>query len=359
MEEGILVRAQTLKAFVARALQRLDVPAEDATTVADILVAADLRGIDSHGVARLRRYVSGLHNGSIKARPNIRAAYESPCSATLNGDSGLGHVIGKYAMELAIQKAKSVGIGVIAVRNSTHYGIAGYYAMMALPYDMIGCSLTSARSRIVPTFGRRKWHGTNPIAVAVPSGKELPFVLDMATAVVPDGKIEVYSRLRKPLPVGWVINEQGEPDTDATDVLMRMRKDQGGGTLPLGGQGETFGGHKGYGLGLLVDILSGVLSGAGWGPLISDSGWANLGHFFAAMRVDLFRPIDEFKAEMDTMIRRLKAEPKAPGHDRIYIHGEKEFESTQERLASGIPLHPLVIEDLQKIAAELGVEYDL
>ncbi len=359
MEEGRLVRADALKTFVARALQRLDLSAEDAATVADVLVAADLRGIDSHGVARLRRYVTGLQKGAIKARPNIRTVYESPCSATLDGDTGLGHVIGKYAMEMVIRKARSVGMSVVAVRNSTHYGIAGYYAMMALQHDMIGCSLTSARSRIVPTFGRRKWHGTNPIAVAIPAGEELPFVLDMATAVVPDGKIEVYSRLRKPLPVGWVISEQGEPDTDATAVVKRMHKDEGGGTLPLGGQGETFGGHKGFGLGLLVDILSGVLSGAGWGPLISDEGWANLGHFFAAMRVDLFRPTDEFKAEMDTMIRRLKAEPKAPGHDRIYIHGEKEFENTQKRLADGIPLHPLVIEDLQKIATELGVEFGL
>ena len=359
MEGFRRVNAAALHDWVARVMRATGVPAEDATTVADVLVAADLRGIDSHGVARLRRYVVGVQRGAMKAHPNIRVLYESPCTATLDADGALGFVVGRKAMEMAIAKAEKGGIGVVVVRNSNHYGIAGYYAMMALERDMIGCSMTNARSRIVPTFGRRRWHGTNPIAVAVPAGQERPYVLDMATSVVPDGKIEVRHRLGKPLPVGWVINEKGEPNTDAADVVARQRTDQEGGTLPLGGEGELLGGHKGFGLGLLVDILCGVLSGAAWGPMIANNVPANLGHFFAAMRVDLFHPLDEFKAEMDEMIRRLKAEPKAPGHDRIYVAGEKEFESAEQRRVEGIPLHQSVYQELSQIADELGVPFEL
>jgi LDH2 family malate/lactate/ureidoglycolate dehydrogenase len=358
-EEMIPVRGDALKAFVVRVMRTQDVTLEDAQAVADVLVASDLRGIDSHGVARLRRYVTGLKTGMMKAHPDIKILRESPVSAALDADRALGMVVGTRAMQMAIDKAKAAGIGVISVGNSNHYGIAGYYPMMALKYDMIGLSLTNARSRIVPTFARRRWHGTNPIAVAVPAGEELPYVLDMATSVVPDGKIEVYNRLGKPIPAGWEIDEKGQPNTDSADVLARMRLDGEGGRLPLGGEGEMFGGHKGFGLGILVDIMTGVLSASAWGPYIRDGGHANLGQFFAAMRVDLFRPVDEFKAEMDKMIRQLKALPTAPGHDRIYIHGEKEFDAHKKRSAEGIPLHPTIVEDLKRIANEVGVTYDL
>jgi len=343
----------------------MDVPAEDAFITADVLVLADLRGVDSHGVARLRRYVDGLRNGVMMARPNICVIHETPATALIDGGAGLGQPVSVRAMRMAIDKASQVGAGFVAVRNSNHYGIAGYYAMMALARDMIGISMTNADVLVVPTFGRDAMLGTNPISVAAPAGQERPFVLDMATSAVPRGKLEVYDRLGKPIPLGWATDETGQPTTDAHRVLENFRSRAGGGLLPLGGAGEEYGGHKGYGLALLVDVLSGVLPGAGYANTIypkTPEGKplpANVGHFFGAIRVDAFRPLDEFKATMDDIIRRLKNSAKAEGHNRIYIHGEKEFEMEDDRRANGIPLHPKVVADLQKIAKETGIEYNL
>lgn len=357
--EGKRVAADALRDFATRSMACVGVPWNDAETVADVLVTADLRGVDSHGVAQLRRYVTGIQKGVMKAKPDIRVLRESPCSAALDGDAGLGQVIGRRAMQMAIDKALSTGIGVVVVRNSNHYGMAGYYPLMALKHDLIGCSLTNARPRVVPTFARTGFYGTNPIAVGIPAGKEWPFLLDMATSVVPEGKIAVYNRLGKPLPEGWVVSRGSEPITDPADALRMLNSRQEGGILPLGGLGETHGGHKGYGLGLMVDMLSGVLSGAAYGLKVSIESSANLGHFFAAMRVDLFRPLDEFKAEMDELIRSLKSLPKADGQTRIYIHGEKEFEEHQRRSREGIPLIAPVFEDLQQLASELGIAFNL
>ncbi len=353
------VMAGPLKDFVVRMMTTVDVSAEDAVTVADVLVAADLRGIDSHGVARLRRYVEGCKTGLMKPRPNIRIEHEGPCSAALDGDSGLGKVISRKAMGIAIAKAQASGVGVVSVRNSNHYGIAAYYSMMALEHDMIGLSMTNARARVAPTFARTGFYGTNPISVAIPAGEERPYVLDMATSVVPEGKLEVYNRLGKSMPEGWVVLEGDQPCLEPAQGLAMLRGERMGGILPLGGLGESHGGHKGYGLGLMVDILCGVMSGANWGPKINTVTSNNLGHFFAAMRVDLFQPVAEFKAEMDTMLRTLKAMPKADGHDRIFVHGEKEYEAHDRRSVEGIPLNPRVLDDLAKLANEQGVAFDL
>jgi len=268
-------------------------------------------------------------------------------------------------MWMAIEKAKAMGAGFVAVRNSNHYGIAGYYAMMALEHDLIGISMTNADILVVPTFGRDAKLGTNPISVAVPTGRQRPFVLDMATSAVPRGKIEVYNRLEKEIPLGWATDERGIPTTDTARVLHNLNTKRGGGLLPLGGAGELLGGHKGYGLALLVDIFCGVLPGAGYADTIypkTPEGKplpANVGHFFGALRIDGFRPPEEFKATMDDIIQRLKDSPKAEGQQRIYIHGEKEFEMAEERTVKGIPLHPKVVADLRDIAEELGIEYDL
>jgi LDH2 family malate/lactate/ureidoglycolate dehydrogenase len=268
-------------------------------------------------------------------------------------------------METAVAKAQAMGVGFAAVRNSNHYGIAAYYAMMALEHDCIGISLTNADCLMVPTFGKDAMLGTNPISVAVPSGKEHPFVLDMATSVIPKGKIEVYQRSSEELPLGWATDERGIASTDAARVLNNLNTRAGGGVLPLGGVGELFGGHKGYGLALLVDILCGVLSGAGYADTIypaTPEGRplpANVGHFFGALRVDGFRPLEDFQATMDDIIRRIKVSPKAEGEQRIYIHGEKEFEAAEERMVKGIPLHPTIVADLKAIAEDIGVDYDL
>lgn len=359
------VQAEPLKGFCRRVFEKLDVPPEDAQVTADNLVLADLRGISSHGVARLRRYVKGLQDGVMLANPKIEVVQETATTALIDGGAGLGQPVSARAMRLAIQKAREAGAGFVAVRNSNHYGIAGYYALMALQEEMIGISMTNAAVLVVPTFGRDAMLGTNPISVAAPAGEERAFVLDMATSTVPRGKLEVYDRQEKPLPLGWATDERGVATEDASKVLKNLLARAGGGLLPLGGAGELMGGHKGYGLALLVDVLCGVLPGAGYANTIYPKTAegkplpANVGHFFGALRVDGFRPLDEFKATMDDIIRRLKRSPKAEGEERIYIHGEKEFEMEDERRLGGVVLHPKVVTDLQGIADELGLVYDL
>jgi LDH2 family malate/lactate/ureidoglycolate dehydrogenase len=365
MSEDIRVMSEPLKSFCIRIFQTLEVGAEDAAVVADNLVAADLRGIASHGVARLRRYVKGIQTGTIMPRARIRVEHETAATALLDGGGGLGQPISSRAMKMAIQKAKEAGAGFVTVRNSNHYGIAGYYAMMALEHDMIGISMTNSGELVVPTFGRNSMLGTNPISVAAPAGEERPFVLDMATSTVPRGKLEVYNRHQKPMPRGWATDESGEPTPDASRVLNNLENSKGGGLLPLGGAGELFSGHKGFGLALMVDILSGVLPGAGYANNIytkDPSGKpkpADVGHFFGALSIDGFRPAEDFKQTMDDIIIRLRNTPKASGQDRIYIHGEKEFEIQEDHQVNGVILHPKVGKDLKSLALEQGVEYDL
>jgi len=362
-EEILRIHAEPLRHFCTRVFEKLNVPVEDASVVADVLVSADLRGIDSHGVARLRRYVQGLRDGTIIARPLEQIVRETPTTALIDAGGGLGQPVSRRAMTLAIQKAGQYGSGFVAVRNSNHYGIAGYYAMMALEHDYIGFSMTNADVLVVPTFGRNAMLGTNPIAIAAPAGQERPFVLDMATSTVPRGKLEVYHRLGHPMPLGWATDEHGLPTDDAGRVLENLKRRAGGGLLPLGGAGELMSGHKGYGLALWVDIFCAVLSGAAYADLVYPRAAdgtplpADLGHFFGAWRVDGFRPVEEFKAAMDELQRRLKNAPKAEGQSRIYIHGEKEYEETERRSREGIPLSPKVAADLRAIGEDIGVPF--
>ena len=360
-----IVQAESLANFCRDVFGRLKVPPRDARTVAEVLVAADLRGIDSHGVARLRRYVRGLKEGVIFSNPKLQVVHETPVSALLDGGAALGQVAGKRGMETAISKALQSGAGFVAVQNSNHFGIAGCYSQMALEHDLIGIALTNSTPDVVPTFGREVMLGTNPISVSVPAGGERPYVLDMSTAVITSGKLESRSRMGKKIPFGWAVDEKGEPSDDPDRVYANMRAKRGGGLLPLGGSGEDFGGHKGYGLGLLVDIFSGVLSGSANTTLLypkTPDGKplpSRVGHFFGALRVDLFRPLEGFKKDMDDLIRRLKISPKAEGQERIYIHGEKEFDLEQKYRQEGIPLHFKVFEDLRAIAGEVGLEFPL
>jgi L-2-hydroxycarboxylate dehydrogenase (NAD+) len=365
VEIGSRVRAERLKGFCVRVFEKMDVPEEDAHITADVLVAADLRGVDSHGVARLRRYKDGLRDGVMVARPEVRVVTDTPATALIDAGAGLGQPVSHQAMKRAIQKALDVGAGFVTVRNSNHFGIAGYYAMMALEYGCIGISMTNAATLVTPTFGRDAMLGTNPISVAAPAGEERPFVLDMATSTVPRGKLEVYNRLEKPMPLGWATDETGTPTDDTGQVLENFKQRAGGGLLPLGGAGELLGGHKGYGLGLWVDVFCAVLSGAAYADLVYPKGPdgrplpSRIGHFFGAWRVDAFRPEGEFKAAMDDLQRRLKSAPKAEGQARIYVHGEKEYEEAERRSRDGIPLNPKVTADLRSIADEIGIECDL
>lgn len=355
------VEANVLKCFCAEVLQKLDVSREHAEIVADVLVSADLRGIESHGVARMSRYVNGIKSGTMKPRANTTLVRETLCTVTIDADAGLGQPVSHRAMMLAISKAREHGMGFVSVRNSNHFGIAGYYAMMALKEDMIGICTTNSEVLVVPTFGRNALLGTNPIAIAVPAGKEKPFVLDMSTSTVTRGKLEVYARLEKPIPLNWATDEKGIATDDPARVLQNIIRRAGGGLLPLGGASEETSGHKGYGLALAVEIFSAVLSGGLYAdkvyPKTTDGRPlpSGIGHFFGAMRVDAFRSLDEFKRDMDDLIGRLKSASKAEGAERIYVHGEKEFEETERLLRKGIPLNAKVAEELRGLARGLDL----
>jgi L-2-hydroxycarboxylate dehydrogenase (NAD+) len=352
-----LSKETTLKNFVANVLTHVDVAPADAAIVADVLVTSDLRGIESHGVARLESYyVSRLRSGKMEPKPNVMTVRETPSSILVDAGNGLGHPTAKHTMEKVIAKAKANGSAFGAVRNSNHYGIAGYYAMMALEHDLIGIASTNTVRYGAPTFGRDMLLGTNPFAYAIPAANEPAFVLDFATTTVPRGKIEVYNRKEQPLKHGWAIDDKGFETTDPQTALK-------GALLPLGGFGTEGGGHKGYGLGLLVDILCGVLSGGAFGlelPLPSDGPKAGaISHWFGAFRIDGFRDVDAFRADMDRELRAYKDSQKAPGEDRIYVAGEIEYEKTLYNREHGVPVHVKVWEGLEKLAGELKIPFDL
>ena len=351
-EEMTRVDHRKLKRFVASSFEKLGVPKEDAEIAANVLVQADLRGVDTHGVIRFSPnawYVKWLTEGSLTARPKLRVVSESATTALIDGDRGMGMVIGHRAMEMAIEKAKSAGVAMVGVRNSRHYGMSAYYGILALPHDMIGIAMTNASRQVVPTFGREARFGTNPMCFAVPADKELPFVLDMATTTAAAGKLELAARLGKSIPGGWALDENAAQTTDPR-MAQKARR-----LLPLGGTRES-GSHKGYGLAILVEILCGVLTGT---LTALNANQDPRGHFFGAIRVDAFRPVAEFKRDMDRLIIDLRSTPPAEGQERVYVAGEIEFETAQERAEHGIPLHGSVLKGLRQVAEQVGVPYEL
>lgn len=336
-------------------------PADDAATATTALLAADLRGIDSHGIARLVGYIRLWEVARINATPQVRIVHETPSTAVVDGDAGLGLVVAPFAMQVAIDKAKQAGTGWVSVRNSNHFGIAGHHAMIALQHDMIGIAMTNASALVAPTFSIERMLGTNPIAVAIPAGEQPPFVADFATTTAANGKLEILQRKNEDTPEGWVQDQQGNPSTDA-NILKKQ-----GALLPLGSDREH-GSHKGYALGSIVDIFSAVLSGGSYGP------WAppfpayvpmpeqmpgkGLGHFFGAMRIDAFRTADEFKSHMDNWIGRFRSATPAPGHDRVLIPGDPEREAEAIRRSEGIPVVDSVVLELKTIAEKFGIALD-
>uniref|UniRef100_UPI0040481EA2 Ldh family oxidoreductase n=1 Tax=Algoriphagus sp. TaxID=1872435 RepID=UPI0040481EA2 len=347
--------------FTSDMLLKIGCPQEDAQLATQVLLSAYLRGVDSHGVARLSGYVRLWEKGRINSKPNVKVSYETPSTAVVDGDGGLGLVVAPFAMKIAMEKAKQVGTGWVSVKNSNHYGIAGYHAMMALEEDMIGISLTNASPLVAPTFSKERLLGTNPIAVAIPAREEPPFVADMATTTAANGKLEILQRKNLDTPTGWVQDKFGRPTTSANGV-----KD-GGALLPLGGDREH-GSHKGYALGAVVDILSAVLSGANYGPWVPpfvafldplpNLVGEGIGHFFGAMRVDAFRPAEEFKGHMDQWIRRFRSAEPTPGHEKVLIPGDPERELELIRRKEGIPLLDPVIQDLTKLGEKFGVNFN-
>jgi L-2-hydroxycarboxylate dehydrogenase (NAD+) len=333
-------------------------PESDAETAAVSLLSADLRGIDSHGVARLSGYVRLWEAGRVKADPDVRIVHETPSTAVVDGDGGLGLVVGPFAMKVAIEKAGKVGTGWVAVRNSNHFGIAAVHAMKALPEGMIGMAMTNASALVSPTFSSERLLGTNPICVAVPAGEEPPFVADFATTTAANGKLEILQRKGLEAPDGWIQDAEGLPTKDSHALK------QGGALLPLGGDREH-GSHKGYALGAIVDILSAVLSGANYGPWVppfpayvpmpEDRPGLGLGHFFGAMRIDAFRPEEEFRSHMDRWIRRFRTAKTIDGASSVLIPGDPERECEAQRRREGIPLLPSVWEDLNAVGRMFGV----
>ncbi len=332
---------------------------QDATLATGVLLSADLRGIDSHGVARLSGYTRLWQAKRINTKPDIRIIHETPSTAVIDGDAGLGLVVAPFAMQVAIDKAKQVGTGWVSVQNSNHFGIAGYHAMMALNQDMIGMAMTNASALVAPTFSVEKMLGTNPIAVAIPAGEEPAFVADFATTTAANGKLEMLQRKNAEAPLGWVQDETGNASTDA-NILKKK-----GALLPLGSDREH-GSHKGYALGSIVDIFSAVLSGASYGPwappfpayvpMPENMPGKGLGHFFGAMRVDAFRPADDFKLHMDNWIRRFRSAKPAEGYEKVLIPGDPEREMELVRKTAGIPLLDPIVEDLKNTGSIFGIQ---
>jgi L-2-hydroxycarboxylate dehydrogenase (NAD+) len=361
---SVIVNDQKLLDFTRNVFLSYELSETDASVCADNLVMSDLRGIPSHGVARLKRYVDGMDSGIIFPLNKPEIAKEAPSNATVEGNAGLGQVVGNFSTKIAIEKAQKTGMGIVAVRNSNHFGIAGYYAKMILDAGMLGISLTNSAPLVVPTFGIEMLVGTNPISLAAPAGKNRPFFLDMATSVVPRGKLEVYNRDEKPLPEGWAVDSTGQVTTDASEVLNNMTNRAGGGILPLGGDGELFSGYKGYGMAMIVDILSGVLSGGAYANIVNSKkdgkpAPANVSHFFMALKIENFVDIKTFKASMDDFIDRIKESQKADGQNRIFIHGEKEFENYDQHKQSGIPLQDKVYQTLKAIGEQRKVDFNI
>jgi LDH2 family malate/lactate/ureidoglycolate dehydrogenase len=354
----MLVSESALRSFTENIFTAMGCSGEHTRLAADVLLKADLRGIDSHGVARLVGYVRLWEKKRINTNPEIKVIRQTATTATVDGGAGLGLVVAPFAMQIAMEKAAQYGSGWVAVRNSNHFGIASYHTLMAAEKDMIGFAVTNASPLVSPTYSSERLLGTNPMCYAFPAGKYPPLVVDMATSAAANGKLEIAQRLGKQVPEGWLQDKQGNTTTDPHALK------SGGALLPLGSDAEH-GSHKGYGLGATVDILSAVLSGANYGPWVppfvafleppSDPVGLGIGHFVGAMRVDGFRPADEFKTHMDNWIQRFKSSAPISPDQKVIIPGEPETEAEADRRVNGIPLVEAVVKDLDALAEKFGI----
>ena len=345
-EIAVRVPIETMRATVVDAFAALGLPEQDAQQSADVLVWADMRGVESHGVSNMMPvYVRGLQEGSINPTPQPKVVRETAAIATVDSDRGLGLAVGPPLMRMAIAKAKECGIGSVAVTNGKHFGAAGYHAWLALEHDMIGIAMTVGGTTVTPTFGAKAMIGLNPLAVAVPSATEPPFVFDASMSSVAGNKIRLARRLGARVAGGWIAGADGVPIMEEADVPEQFLM------LPLGGTREI-GSHKGYSLAVMVDILSGVLSGTGPGFLAG----GNVSHHFLAYRVDAFTDLAKFKQDMDTYLRGLRETPPAPGHDRVLYAGLPDHEEELDRRKNGIPYHPEVVQYYRDLAKELGTK---
>ena len=345
-EDSVLVQGDDLKATVSGLFEKLGVGADDAELGADVLVLADLRGVVTHGVSNmLKSYVANYQNGTVNPRPDWKVVRESPATASIDSDRGLGTMLVPKAMEIAIEKASSVGVGMVTLSNGRHLGMASYHAMLALPHDMIGVCMTSCPPLVAPTFGAEPLLGTNPIAVAVPAKDEPPFVFDAAMSLVASNKVHISRLLGRKIQPGWTADPEGNPVMEEAEIPDEFT------LLPLGSTREL-GSHKGYGLAGVVDILAGVLTGFGFGAI---PGRPNFGHYVAAYNIEAFTDLDGFKEMMDQWLTMFKDSKPAPGHERVLVAGQPEAETEAVRRVQGIPLHKDVVSWLRDTCAELSV----
>ncbi len=352
------VPVEAIERLMMDTFQAMGVPEDDARICTDVLISSDLRGIESHGIGRLKYYYDRIKAGIQSPRTNLEIVHDTETTTVIDGHHGMGHVIAYRSMRMAMDKARQYGMGASAVRNSTHFGIAGYYSLMAADEGMIGLTVTNARPAIAPTFGTEPMLGTNPIAFAAPSDGPFPFCFDGATPITQRGKIEVLARAEKPVPEGWMIDSEGHPATDAGKILREL--DRGNAAfLPLGGQGEGLGGHKGYGLATMVEILSASLAG---GAFLHDLLGVDadgrrrphmLGHFFLAMDVAHFVPLEGSRRTSGEILRQLQASRKEPGQSRIFVAGEKEYENVKRVRRDGVPINANLRRELQAVRDEL------
>lgn len=358
IEETRLYPINKVLQFTREVFEKVGVPNEDAEVCADVLLTADIRGIESHGVSRLKTYIDRIRSGQQKTVTHPTVIKETQSTATIDGNHGMGPVIAKKAMALAIEKAKEAGTGSVAVRNSTHFGIAGYYTLMAIKENMIGISVTNTRPSMAPTFGVQPLLGTNPIAFGAPTDEDCPFLFDAATTIIQRGKVEIHARKDQLLKDGFVIDKKGEPANNPHEILTGLTKDQYS-LLPLGGSGEEFCGYKGYGLATIVEILSASLQSGNFLTMLtgfSDKGDKQpygIGHFFQALSIEAFSSEAEFKKTTGDILRALRNSKIIPGQDRIFTAGEKEYENAKMTSIHGIEISPNLVSELNQLAEEL------
>ena len=347
---------ETLRQFCMDAFQEFGFSEEEANVIQDVLLTSDLYGIESHGMQRLVRYHKGLEKGLIKVDAAPEVVKETPISAVIDAHDAMGQVVGYQAMEMAIEKAKTSGVGIVSVRNSNHYGIAGYYSMMAAKEGLIGFSCTNSEAIMVPTFGRLAMIGSNPIALAVPA-EPTPFLFDASTTVVTRGKLEVYNKKEEPLHDGWALNKDGNPSNDAADVLHNINEKNGGGIMPLGGNTEDLGSHKGYGYGMFCEVFASILSQGMTSNKAMVDGHSGICHGFMAINPEFFGEAEAIKAHFSTFLQELRESPKAEGHERIYTHGEKEAEAVVDRMANGLIINDNTMVEAYELCEYLGMDF--
>jgi len=367
MAEAVYVPVKKLTEFMIEALTNMGVPRLDAEIAADVLLASDLKGVRSHGIAHLHWYYKRIKSGLQQPVTNWKIVKESLTTAVVDGANGMGMVVGVNAMKIAIEKARKFGMGAVAVRNSSHYGIAGYYSRMAANEGMVGMSFTNAHPSIAPTFGVEPMLGTNPIAFSAPTDEEFPYTFDAATSIAPRGKIEIAARAKKPIPEGWVIKKDGTPATDSAKLIDEMNKGKAA-LLPLGGKGELMGGHKGYGLATIVEIFSSAFQDGCYLSQLHDHDKdgkphpSRIGHFFMAINIANFLPVEKFKHTTGSILRELRAyerSPEAGPNARIFTAGEKAYANMKKGMTEGIRIPPSVQKNLNALCADLLITHNL